>query len=68
MARNARGKKTVRATAGADRLGVRRVRSKAAGSRSSLVNGAWNKPNQVGAAAMNGVIAATPGAPNRFVG
>jgi 2-methylcitrate dehydratase PrpD len=33
--------------------------SQAAGSLQFLVNGAWNKRHQVGAAAMNGVIAAT---------
>ena len=33
--------------------------SQAAGSLQFLVNGAWNKRYQVGAAAMNGVIAAT---------
>src|SRR6201987_2768849 len=35
--------------------------SQAAGSLQFLVNGAWNKRYQVGAAAMNGVIAATLG-------
>src|ERR1700694_2829845 len=39
----------------------------AAGSLQFLVNGAWNKRYQVGAAAMNGVIAATL-ARNDFVG
>ncbi len=33
--------------------------SQAAGSLQFLVNGAWNKRYQVGAAAMNGVVAAT---------
>ena len=41
--------------------------SQAAGSLQFLVNGAWNKRYQVGAAAMNGVIAATL-ACNDFVG
>jgi len=41
--------------------------SQAAGSLQFLVNGAWNKRYQVGAAAMNGVIAATL-AKNSFVG
>src|SRR3974390_2551299 len=41
--------------------------SQAAGSLQFLVNGAWNKRYQVGAAAMNGVIAATL-ARNNFVG
>src|ERR1700752_1102599 len=41
--------------------------SQAAGSLPFLVNGAWNKRYQVGAAAMNGVIAATL-ARNEFVG
>lgn len=41
--------------------------SQAAGSLQFLVNGAWNKRYQVGAAAMNGVIAATL-AKNEFVG
>jgi 2-methylcitrate dehydratase PrpD len=41
--------------------------SQAAGSLQFLVNGAWNKRYQVGAAAMNGVIAATL-ASNNFVG
>jgi 2-methylcitrate dehydratase PrpD len=41
--------------------------SQAAGSLQFLVNGAWNKRYQVGAAAMNGVIAATL-ARNAFVG
>ncbi|MGX7741453.1 MmgE/PrpD family protein [Rhodopseudomonas parapalustris] len=41
--------------------------SQAAGSLQFLVNGAWNKRYQVGAAAMNGVIAATL-AKNGFVG
>jgi 2-methylcitrate dehydratase PrpD len=41
--------------------------SQAAGSLQFLVNGAWNKRYQVGAAAMNGVIAATL-ARNGFVG
>ena len=41
--------------------------SQAAGSLQFLVNGAWNKRYQVGAAAMNGVIAATL-ANNGFVG
>src|SRR6202166_2116622 len=41
--------------------------SQAAGSLQFLVNGAWNKRYQVGAAAMNGVIAATL-AHNDFVG
>ena len=41
--------------------------SQAAGSLQFLVNGAWNKRYQVGAAAMNGVIAATL-ARNDFVG
>src|SRR5438045_445452 len=41
--------------------------SQAAGSLQFLVNGAWNKRYQVGAAAMNGVIAATL-ARNEFVG
>lgn len=41
--------------------------SQAAGSLQFLVNGAWNKRYQVGAAAMNGVIAATL-AKNDFVG
>jgi 2-methylcitrate dehydratase PrpD len=41
--------------------------SQAAGSLQFLVNGAWNKRYQVGAAAMNGVIAATL-ANNYFVG
>jgi len=41
--------------------------SQAAGSLQFLVNGAWNKRYQVGASAMNGVIAATL-ARNNFVG
>jgi 2-methylcitrate dehydratase PrpD len=41
--------------------------SQAAGSLQFLVNGAWNKRYQVGAAAMNGVIAATL-ARHEFVG
>ncbi|MBI5127963.1 MAG: MmgE/PrpD family protein [Rhodopseudomonas palustris] len=41
--------------------------SQAAGSLQFLVNGAWNKRYQVGAAAMNGVIAATL-AKNSFIG
>jgi 2-methylcitrate dehydratase PrpD len=41
--------------------------SQAAGSLQFLVNGAWNKRYQVGAAAMNGVIAATL-ARNNFIG
>ncbi|MBV9561121.1 MAG: MmgE/PrpD family protein [Bradyrhizobium sp.] len=41
--------------------------SQAAGSLQFLVNGAWNKRYQVGAAAMNGVIATTL-ARNAFVG
>lgn len=41
--------------------------SQAAGSLQFLMNGAWNKRYQVGAAAMNGVIAATL-ARNGFVG
>jgi 2-methylcitrate dehydratase PrpD len=41
--------------------------SQAAGSLQFLINGAWNKRYQVGAAAMNGVIAATL-AHNGFVG
>jgi 2-methylcitrate dehydratase PrpD len=41
--------------------------SQAAGSLQFLVNGAWNKRYQVGAAAMNGVIAACL-ARNNFVG
>lgn len=41
--------------------------SQAAGSLQFLLNGAWNKRYQVGAAAMNGVIAATL-ARNGFVG
>jgi len=41
--------------------------SQAAGSLQFLINGAWNKRYQVGAAAMNGVIAATL-AKNEFVG
>ena len=41
--------------------------SQAAGSLQVLVNGAWNKRYQVGASAMNGVIAATL-ARNDFVG
>src|ERR1700746_854628 len=41
--------------------------TQAAGSLQFLVNGAWNKRYQVGAAAMNGVIAATL-ARNNFVG
>jgi 2-methylcitrate dehydratase PrpD len=41
--------------------------SQAAGSLQFLLNGAWNKRYQVGAAAMNGVIAATL-ARNDFVG
>jgi 2-methylcitrate dehydratase PrpD len=41
--------------------------SQAAGSLQFLVNGAWNKRYQVGAAAMNGVIAATL-ARNDFLG
>jgi 2-methylcitrate dehydratase PrpD len=41
--------------------------SQAAGSLQFLVNGAWNKRYQVGAAAMNGVIAASL-ARNGFVG
>jgi 2-methylcitrate dehydratase PrpD len=41
--------------------------SQAAGSLQFLVNGAWNKRYQVGAAAMNGVIAATL-ARNDFAG
>ena len=41
--------------------------SQAAGSLQFLVNGAWNKRFQVGAAAMNGVVAATL-AKNGFVG
>jgi 2-methylcitrate dehydratase PrpD len=41
--------------------------SQAAGSLQFLVNGAWNKRYQVGAAAMNGVIAATL-ARNDFIG
>src|SRR5215510_4021186 len=41
--------------------------SQAAGSLQFLVNGSWNKRYQVGAAAMNGVIAATL-ARNAFVG
>jgi 2-methylcitrate dehydratase PrpD len=41
--------------------------SQAAGSLQFLVNGAWNKRYQVGAAAMNGVIAATL-AQNEFIG
>ena len=41
--------------------------SQAAGSLQFLVNGAWNKRYQVGAAAMNGVVAATL-ARNDFVG
>src|SRR5438105_8850500 len=41
--------------------------SQAAGSLQVLVNGAWNKRYQVGAAAMNGVVAATL-ARNDFVG
>src|SRR4051794_13388164 len=41
--------------------------SQAAGSLQFLVNGGWNKRYQVGAAAMNGVIAATL-ARNEFVG
>jgi 2-methylcitrate dehydratase PrpD len=41
--------------------------SQAAGSLQFLVNGAWNKRYQVGAAAMNGVIAATL-AYNDFLG
>ncbi|MGP9814404.1 MmgE/PrpD family protein [Rhodopseudomonas sp. NSM] len=41
--------------------------SQAAGSLQFLVNGAWNKRYQVGAAAMNGVIAATL-ANNDFIG
>ena len=41
--------------------------SQAAGSLQFLVNGSWNKRYQVGAAAMNGVIAATL-ARNAFIG
>jgi 2-methylcitrate dehydratase PrpD len=41
--------------------------SQAAGSLQFLVNGAWNKRYQVGAAAMNGVVAATL-ARNDFLG
>ncbi|UFZ02274.1 MmgE/PrpD family protein [Bradyrhizobium ontarionense] len=41
--------------------------SQAAGSLQFLVNGAWNKRYQVGASAMNGVIAATL-AKNDFIG
>ncbi len=41
--------------------------SQAAGSLQFLVNGAWNKRYQVGAAAMNGVVAATL-AKNGFLG
>jgi 2-methylcitrate dehydratase PrpD len=41
--------------------------SQAAGSLQFLLNGAWNKRYQVGAAAMNGVIAATL-ARNGFIG
>jgi 2-methylcitrate dehydratase PrpD len=41
--------------------------SQAAGSLQFLVNGAWNKRYQVGASAMNGVIAATL-ARNDFIG
>src|SRR5262249_33900159 len=41
--------------------------SQAAGSLQFLVNGSWNKRYQVGAAAMNGVIAATL-ARNEFIG
>src|SRR3954452_14771786 len=41
--------------------------SQAAGSLQFLVNGAWNKSYQVGASAMNGVIAATL-AKNYFIG
>jgi 2-methylcitrate dehydratase PrpD len=41
--------------------------SQAAGSLQFLVNGGWNKRYQVGAAAMNGVIAATL-AKNDFIG
>src|SRR5437764_1410396 len=41
--------------------------SQAAGSLQFLVNGAWNKRFQVGAAAMNGVVAATL-ARNEFLG
>ncbi|RJF76087.1 MmgE/PrpD family protein [Rhodopseudomonas palustris] len=41
--------------------------SQAAGSLQFLVNGAWNKRYQVGAAAMNGVVAATL-AKNDFLG
>ncbi|MCG6206632.1 MmgE/PrpD family protein [Rhodopseudomonas sp. HC1] len=41
--------------------------SQAAGSLQFLVNGAWNKRYQVGAAAMNGVVAATL-AKNGFIG
>lgn len=41
--------------------------SQAAGSLQFLLNGAWNKRYQVGAAAMNGVVAATL-AKNGFIG
>ncbi len=41
--------------------------SQAAGSLQFLLNGAWNKRFQVGAAAMNGVVAATL-AKNSFIG
>jgi 2-methylcitrate dehydratase PrpD len=46
---------------------LRRLRQPGRGSLQFLVNGAWNKRYQVGAAAMNGVIAATL-ARNDFVG
>src|SRR6478735_4318181 len=64
------------ATAGAKLFGLSKEQiiaafgvsgSQAAGSLQFLVNGAWNKRYQVGAAAMNGVIAATL-ARNDFVG
>ena len=56
------------AVEGPDHIRLRRLRQpRAAGSLQFLVNGAWNKRYQVGAAAMNGVIAATL-ARNDFVG
>jgi 2-methylcitrate dehydratase PrpD len=62
-----RGGKTVRAAAETGSSRRSRSSSQAAGSLQFLVNGAWNKRYQVGAAAMNGVIAATL-ARNDFVG
>jgi 2-methylcitrate dehydratase PrpD len=61
------GRKAVRADEGQliSAFGV--SGSQAAGSLQFLVNGAWNKRYQVGAAAMNGVIAATL-ARNEFIG